>query len=651
MSLNRAEKVLKPASGPTFHELTRYQFGPFLLDQTERKLWRDGQTVPVTAKVFDTLTLLLQNAGRLVEKSDIIEAIWPDSFVEEGSLTVNIHMLRKALGDDGHEPRFVETIAKRGYRFIADVQTIAEPAVLPEAIPPVPSPTVGARALSLLDIRNRLSGISRSSIRLAGLLIVILALTMFALRITQARSASLQIHSLLVLPFHNAMSGSPRDYVGIGLTDAIVSRLSTVRQLRVVPTNSVLEYADSPPDPISAGKEQKAEFVLAGQIQEKPDQVQISAQLRRVSDGTLLWQGTLGESPQRISSLEGAIEKQIADTLKLPDRDVRTLTVQKQHLPDAKAYQLYLQGRYFWNKRTEEGLRRSIEYFQQATFEDSGYAIAYAGLADSYALLGSYGVAPAEEAYPIARSAALRALQLDASLAEAHASLGMISFYYEWNWDLADTEFRRSIALNPEYALAHTWYGVQLAAVGKGDEAIHQIKIAQQLDPLSLLTNTEVGRVYYLTHNFDAAVDAFRRAIDLDPHFARAHTRLGMAYAAQGKYKEAAAEFQVAQQLSGNDPYLEGLLGFTYGMSGNTQGARRLLAELNGRSTHEFVPAFSQALVYLGLGEHERAIEMLRKSFTDRSTYLVYARTDPLLDGLRADPRFVKLLRDMQLPG
>jgi len=451
-----------------------YEFGPFQVQSSERQLLRNGIKVPVTAKTFDTLLFLLQRRGRLVEKSEIMEAIWPDSFVEEGNLSVTIHMIRRALGDDG-EHKYIETISKRGYRFAESAREIVKSS--PE------------------------------------------------------------------------WSGVPRTH-GLPLTR--------------LPQDSKVQPAQWPSN-------------------------------------------------------------------------------------DSKAYQFYLKGRYFWNKRTENGLRRSIECFQQATIEDPQYAVAYAGLADSYALLGSYGVEPAQQAYPSAKSAALKALQLDASLSETYTSLGMISFFYEWNWPQAEREFRCAIDLNPKYPLARTWYAVYLAAVGRNSEAIDEVQRAQELDPVSLIINTEVGRIFYLTHKHDQAVVAYRGVIDLDPHFARAHTRLGMAYAAERNFGEAINEFQQAKQISGHDPYLDGLLGFAYALSGSTAKARKVLKELMQRLHREYVPAFSMALVYIGLGDRDQAMELLAKSSSDRSTYMVFAKADPLLDSVRLDPRFSSLLDRMGL--
>ncbi len=313
------------------------------------------------------------------------------------------------------------------------------------------------------------------------------------------------------------------------------------------------------------------------------------------------------------------------------------------------AYRLYLEGRYFWNKRTEQGLRRSIESFQRAALEDQHFAAAYAGLADSYALLASYGVEPAQQAYPNAKAAALKALQLDDGLAEAHTSLGMICFYYEWNWHQAEQEFRRSIELNPNYGLAHTWYALELAALGRSSEALSQIQSAYQVDPLSMSTNTEVGRVFYWNRQYDQAIEAFRKVIDLDSHFARAHTRLGMAYAANKNFAEALREFRQARELSGPDPYLDGLTGYAQALSGNTTAARKTLADLTNRASREFVPAFSMVLVCVGLGDRNSALDWLSRAYQDRSTYMVYANADPLLDLIRSDPRFTQLLRQMGL--
>jgi tetratricopeptide (TPR) repeat protein len=324
------------------------------------------------------------------------------------------------------------------------------------------------------------------------------------------------------------------------------------------------------------------------------------------------------------------------------------LAVQVPSYPSASVRQLYVEGRFFWNKRTEAGLLRSIQCFQQATLKDPQYAVAYAGLADSYALLASYGVESAQQAHPIAKAAALRALALDPSLAEANTSLGMIFFFYEWNWRKAEQQFQRSLTLDPKYPFAHTWYAVGLAANNRCEEGIAHVQIARELDDLSLIINTEVGRVYYLCRQYNKAIDAFRRAIDLDPHFARAHSRLGMTYAAQHDFRQAICEFNKAEQLTGNDPYLDGLLGYCHASIGEDIVARDILNKLLQERQDRFVPAYSIALICVGLLDHERAMEWLTRAYEDRSTYLVFAKTDPLLDPVHSDEAFVSLLKLME---
>jgi DNA-binding winged helix-turn-helix (wHTH) protein/TolB-like protein/Flp pilus assembly protein TadD len=646
MSFIAPEKNLKSVvevSGPSDRRI--YAFGPFQIDCLERRLLRDGTPVPVTAKAFDTLLFLVSRGDHLVEKSEIMEAIWPDSFVEEGNLSVTVHMLRKALGDDTSEHKYIETVPKRGYRFVGKIREEGrfESDLLPVEPSQIPEPKPSRLQLAAFSVS--------APFRVAILTIVALAIVSEALHFYRPSQAVLKIHSLAVLPFHilNSVDNlGDQNYLGLGMADAIITRLGSSGQVAVRPTSEVSRYADTSADPLAAGREQKVDAILSGNIRFLVDRVIVTAQLVRVSNGALLWADTFQESPQRMFALEGEVEERVAQSLSAHISDDGNVPPPKQS-QNVKAYQLYLEGRYFWNKRTEDALRRSIEYFQQATIEDPQYAIAYVGIADAYALLGSYGVEPAEQAYPNARSAALKALQLDSSLSEAHASLGMISFYYEWNWPQAEQEFRRSIKLNPNYPMARAWYALSLAAEGRSKEALQEIRLAQELDPVSLIINTEVGRVYYLTGDYDRAAATYRRVIDLDPHFARAHSRLGMAYAALNKFNDAIGEFQRAQELSGTDAYLDGLIGYSYARAGNSVKAREVLGELEKRSNREYVPAFSMALINIGLGERSTALDLLGKSYSDRSTYLVYLKADPLLDTLRADVRFTGLLNRMGL--
>jgi DNA-binding winged helix-turn-helix (wHTH) protein/TolB-like protein/Flp pilus assembly protein TadD len=645
MSFKASKKILKGhdlVSGDQASQI--YEFGAFRIDRFERQLLCSGSPVPVTAKAFDTLLLLVQRTGHLVEKSEIMQAVWPDSFVEEGNLTVTIHMLRKALGDDGGEHKYIETVAKRGYRFVREVHKPGSPdlvlAIAESQAPAILGTTPPPRPWSFTN----------SVFRISILTLLTFLVVVYAMRGRKQSEGETKIHSLAVLPFRSLGSDHTQDYLAHGITDGIITRLGATGKVDVRPVNYLAEYGHSPVDPLSVGRHEKVDSILTGNFEVLPDKVRVTAQLVRVSDGNLLWTNTFTESPQRMFALEGEVENRVAESLTSSLGDETKIHAAKLENQNFKAYQLYLLGRYFWNKRTVDGLHRSIEYFQQATVEDPHYAVAFAGLADSYALLGSYGVEPSEQAYPNAKSAALRALQIDDSLSEAHASLGMISFYYEWNWQRAELEFRRSIKLNPNYPVAHEWFAENLAAVGRTEEALAQVQRAQELDPLSLIINTGIGRVFYLTRRYDQAVVAYRKVIDLDPQFARAHTRLGMTYAAERRYADAIREFQLAQQLSGPDPYLDGLLGYVYGLSGKTAKARKLLQELTAKhSRREFVPAFTMALICIGLGERDQALDWLSESYADRSCYMVFAKTEPLLDPVRSDPRFLELLNRLGL--
>lgn len=642
MSFNDPKKVLKIEDiGGKDQPQQMYEFDGFRVDVFERRLFCDDEPVPVTAKAFDTLVLLVGRRGHLVEKSEIMHAIWPDSFVEEGNVAVTIHMLRKALGDDGTEHKYIETVAKRGYRFIGESNPSVSKQDAPLEVQEPRSPV--ARTSSLFETRN-------SMLRI-GVLTFLSVCVLFAIMVERGPSrTATRIRSLAVLPFRNLSSDQKQDYLGLGIADAIISKLGASGKIDVRPTSAVMKYASSPSDPIAIGRLQKVDEVLSGNIETLPGGIRINAQLVRVSDGMLLWADTFTEAPERVFALEQEVQDRVVGSLASSPADGTKIHAAKLENQNFKAYQLYLLGRYFWNKRTVDGLHRSIEYFQHATIEDPHYASAFAGIADSYALLGSYGVEPSQQAYPNAKSAALRALQIDDSLSEAHASLGMISFYYEWNWSQAEHEFRRAIELDPNYPVSHEWYAENLAAVGRTEEALTQVQRAQELDPLSLIINTGIGRVYYLTRKYDEAVAAYRKVLDLDPQFARAHTRLGMTYAAQRHFDDAIHEFQLAKQLSGPDPYLDGLLGYVYAQSGNPTKARKLLDDLRTRRLRrEFVPAFSMALISIGLGERDQALEWLSKSYSDRSCYMVFAKTEPLLDSLRSEPRFLALLNRMGL--
>lgn len=640
---------------PVMSKKVAFKFGPFVVDPGERLLLRHGEAVPLTSKAFDTLLVLLNRHGHLVDKSELMRVVWDNAFVEEGNITVAVSTLRKALGDESRNHSYIQTIAKRGYRFIGQVDEIAEREIAPQPIPPpqplsdaaIPPEPSSSPQIPLTPPLIRSRRFATSKLRIAALALGCFLLTVIWVQAHKTSAAKSQIRSIAVLPFGNLNSDPAPNHLGLGMADAIITRLGSNGQIVVRPTSAVMKYENLPTDPVAIGREQRVDAVLTGNIGAQLDRVSITAQLVRVSDGGLLWAERFDDRPQQLSELEREVEDRVARSMSVKlSGDTGVVRVQKD-TPDSNAYQLYIEGRYFWNRRTDEGLRRSIEYFQRATMEDQRYALAFAGLADSYTLLASYGVEPTKQAYPSAKAAALKALELEPSLAEAHTSLGMVAFYYEWNWPQAEREFQRSIELNPYYPLGHTWYALELAAMGRLDESLSQIQRALHLDESSPSINTELGRVYYWRHEYDLAIAAYQQAIKLDPQFSRAHTRLGIAYAGQGHFSTAVREFKKARELSGPDPYLDGLIGFAQASSGNVNVARTLLHDLGERSKHEYVPAFSMAIICIGLKNRDEAFDWLAKAYQDRSTYMVWLKTDPLFDPLRSDPRFNPLMNRM----
>jgi len=631
-----------------------YEFGRFQLNPSEHLLLCDNEPVPVTAKAFQTLLVLVRNCGHLVDKSELVNVVWGETFVEEGNLAVTISILRKVLGDDRNAHKYIETVSKQGYRFLPVVNKVraAPPPTdslpvdeeIPNDLPSFPK-DVSAPDAVIASARTQSKGYVWLVASLAAIGIISIVALYILSSIRSSRNLGRTIHSIAVLPFEMQGSDAASSHIGMGIADDLIRRLGGTDHIEVRPADAVVKYASVKIDAAAIAQEQKVDALLTGTINNSDGKIHITARLLS-SNGKTLWHGDFEKPFAQMADLEDQIEVQVVRTL-YPDR--KPLIQPKQVSRDPAAYQLYTEGRYFWNKRTETGFRHSIECFQQALLRDPGYADAYAGLADSYTLLASYGVEPTQEAYPNAKAAALRALQLDDSLAEAHTSLGMVALYYEWDWPKADREFRRAIELNPNYAQAHIWDALYFVAMGQPDQALQQALRAQELDPVSLMAHVELGRVYYRNRQYDKAVASLKHALELDPYFARAHTSLGMVWTAQKNYPEAIRESQEASRLSDPDPYLDGLTGYAEAMGGNTKTARRMLSDLIERSRHQYVPAFSVALVYIGLGDRNQAMDWLEKAYQDRSTYMVYSKVDPLLDPVRSDPRFVALMFRMAL--
>jgi serine/threonine protein kinase/tetratricopeptide (TPR) repeat protein len=466
----------------------------------------------------------------------------------------------------------------------------------------------------------------------------------------RSEQPSKTITSLAVLPFVN-LSGDPEmEYLSDGITDTLINSLSQLRKLRVVPRSLTFRYKGREVDPQRVGSELNARAVLTGRVMQRGDTLLIGTELMDVAKLSQLWGAQYNRKMADIFVLQEEIAREISEKLRLQLTGEEKKRLTKRATGNKEAYQLYLQGRYWWNKRTEEGLNKGIEYYQQAIGKDPTYALAYAGLSDSYTSVAIFGFVPPNEAFPRAKEAALKALEIDDTLAEAHASLAFVKSAYDWDWSGAEREFQRAIALNSGSAYAHYFYSVTLRKTGRFDEAIEEGKRAVELDPISLTSNTILGTTFHMARQYDQAIEQMRKTLELDPTFALAHSVLGMAYLQKSMYEQGIAEFERALVISPGYPIALSGLGYGYAVAGKEVEAQKVLDQLNELSKQKYVLALYRAGIYAGLGERDKAFEWLEKSYADRSIGVGFGTiVDPMFDPLRSDPRFQDLLRRMNL--
>jgi len=639
-----------------------YQFGGFRLDASDQLLSLRGQPVPLTPKVFDTLLLLIEGHGRLVGKDEFMERLWPGTFVGEDALSQNISVLRKVLGEAGGAREYIATVPKRGYRFVAELRDVTEESAQPEngkeAQPP---PVVAggeragrerAAASQPREQRAPRVGWRRPSAVLLTLLLALLGLGYLGWRrFHPAAAAHAGKVMLVVLPFQN-LSGDPgQDYVSDGLTEEMITQLGRMRPegLGVIARTSAMTYKMAQKSTQQIGRELGVDYVLEGSLRRSGDRVRISAQLIQVKDQTHLWAQNYDRDLRDILVVQDQVARAIADQVQIQLAPPRASSLAGARPVNAQAYEAYLRGRYFWNKRTAEGYLKAIENFNQAIQKDPAYALAYAGLADAYILLGGYGIRSQHETIPLARAAARKALELEPMLAEPHGSLGLIAANYDWHWVEAEREYRQAIALNPNYATAHHWYGEGcLVQQGRFDEAIAELKRAQELDPLSSIIQTDLGVTYLFARQTDQAIEQFRRVLEMDPNFILAHQWLAEGYRYKGMLVEAKREIEEAGRL-GDGLSALAQLGTLYATSGEKIQARRVLAELKRQNAQGRVPPEVFVDIYIALGDKDQAFAWLEKAYAERSTGLTSLKVSPTYDPLRSDPRFADLMRRVGL--
>ena len=619
-----------------------YEFGPFHIDDVERLLFRGEAMIPLTPKATDTLLALVSNPGRVLEKEELIKIVWPDTFVEEGGLARNISMLRKVFGEGTEDVQFIETIPKRGYRFAAHVSQVRaevppEPATELET-PPQPPPAAPDPP--------------RRSGRLAWVLtsLLVLAAVAAAYFYWSIRPApgNLQVKSLAVLPLTNPSNAPSQEYFTEGMTEELINSLARIEALRVISRTSAMTYKGAKKSLRQIGHELDVDAIVDGSVMESGGRVRITIQLFEVKTERQLWAQSYERDLRDVLALQSEVASSIAREIqvKLTAQDKERLASSRP--VNVEAYLAYSSGRYHWNQRTQEGFQRGIENFQRAIAKDASYAPAYAGLADAYALLGSIGfdMMPPKEVMPKAKAAAVEAVRLDDSLAEAHASLGYAKLTYDWDLAGADHEFKRALSLNPGYATAHHWYAHYLLAVGQPTLALAEMKRAQVLDPLSVVINLGVGWCLYQARRSNEAIEQYTATLDMNPNLGLAHATLGMAYQQSRMYPEAMREFKRAAELPGGSPALAMAgLGSAYGQSGKRSEALQVLADLEKAGKKQYVPAVYVAAIYASMGDRDNAILWTRRGFEERSEEMVYLKTEPWADSLRPDSRFQELLQ------
>lgn len=608
-----------------------YEFGPFRIDTVERLLRRGEELISLTPKAIDTLLALISNRGQLIEKDDLLKMVWPDTFVEEGGLSRNVSALRKALGEGPDEVRYIETIPKRGYRFVADVSEVSGDRQAP--IPPPPEPTP--------------AGPPWLAWAAAVVLVIVIGLVAY-FWLPKPPGTGI---SLVVLPFKNLSNDQAQEYFAEGMTEELINRLDRISALRTISRTSAWTYKDAKKPLGQIARELKVDSVVEGSVEWSKNRVRISARLVNAKTEKALWSDSYESDLPDILSLQSELAGAIAREVQVKLTPQEKLLLTSARKVDPEAYQAYVNGRYQWNKRSPAGVKLSIEYFERAIKKDPSYAPAYAGMADAYALLGSIGVdvLPPREAMPKAEAAALKAVQLDESLAEGHTSLAYAKLSYRWDWTTAEKEFKRAIELNPGYATAHQWYAHYMLAMGLLDEALVEMERARNVDPYSKVINVGVGWCHYQARRYDRAIDEYRKTLEIDPGFFLAHCTMGMAYEQKGLYKEAIEHYKTGLSLSAGALFPSARLTHAYAKSGNRQEAERMLDDLLRLSNQRYIPAVYIASIYEALGDDNRLMEWVDKACQERSDYLIYLRTEPSLDRMRLDPRFIKVLQQVGL--
>ena len=646
-----------------------YEFGPYRLDTAERLLLRNEEPVPLTPKAFDTLLALVERSGHLVEKDELMKVVWSDAFVEESNLTNNVYALRKMLGEGENGKSYIETVPKRGYRFTAAVKELPSETVLVEKrtlTRVVTEETISDDSLQKPMVRSDLPlviehghvhsekrskwrwplvALLGSSLLIAGIFIY---RWLSASRALTAAHRS-QIESIAVLPFKNESGNPDIDYLSDGMTESLINSMSQLPQLSVKPRSTVFRYKDQPADLQRIASELEVQGIVEGRLVQRGEALTLYLALVDGSSGNQIWGEQYNRKVHDLVTLQSEIARDVSRKLQERLSGVEERRLAKNYTENTEAYQLYLRGRFHVLKLTRAEVQTGISYYEQAIAVDQNYALAYVGLAEAYRALTLNGEMPPTEFLPQAKAAALRAIQIDDELAQAHSQLGFIVFYYDRDWKEAEKQYQRALELNPNDPDTHQFYANLFSVTGRHAEALAEAKRATELDPLNVRISAIEAQLLIYAGRPDEALSKLQKTFELDPHFFFAHMFAASAYIDKGMYPEAIAEARTARESSGFSTYPTAFLGYALAKSGRQAEARAVLADLLKTSSERYVHPYNVAMIYNGLGDRDETIAWLERGYQQREPRMVFLKVEKKWNNLRNDPRFQDLLRRLGL--
>ena len=633
------------------------RFDQFELNLRTAEIHKQGKRVKLQDQPCQVLALLTERPGELVTREELQKKLWPnDAFVDfDHGVNIAINKLRDALGDSAEHPRFIETLPRRGYRWLMPIESVAaihaksETTVSAGALSAVQTSPDGTTAEASQSKIGLLPALTISGIAVLCVLTLLLSLDVGRLRTRWlGRATPLRIQSIAVLPLENLSHEPEQEYFADGITEELITSLSKIRALRVTSRTSIMRYKRTNKPLPQVAHELNVDGIVEGTVQRSGDRVRITAQLIQAQTDRHLWAESYERELKDVLALQNEVARAIANEIKttLTPQEQKSLATIRPVNPDA--YEAYLKGRYYWNKRTAEGIRKASDYFQQAINKQPNYGPAYSGLADCNSGLAWHGFASPAEALPRAKAAALRAIEIDPASGEAHASLALV-LSHQRSWAAAENEFKRALELSPGYANAHHWYGDYLSVLGRHAEALAEAKRAFALDPLSPMINTWLGYRYYDDRRFDEAIEQGRKILDFDPSFAAAHLLLGQAYLQKGLQAQAISELQNATTLSGDSPSYMAEVGVAYAVSGRKAEALNVINQLRKIAKQSYVSSYGLAQIYAALGYKQNTMNCLQSAYDEGAVWMQYLQVDPVLDSVRSQPRFQDLARQMGL--